>query len=303
MTQTILVTGASGHLGRLIVSELLASRASEGGEGSLNVIAASRNVGMLGDLGKMGAELRRLDLDSFELTMSAFQGIDVVILVSTMELGKRILQHRTAIRAAEAAGVSHLVYTSFVNPRPQEGIFNDHFFTENDIVQARLKWTILRNNSYAETLLMPQNAHFIHSGSLPSTTKEGRRAYITRADCAAMAAHTALHSERYDHRVLDVAADHAASVEDLANIFSKHTGNAVKVDYVSLEEYTKRLELADTPMWWLSVAQDLESAAATGVLAITNGGTFKEVVGREPTPLQSFLEQNKSQLQNPFRQQ
>lgn len=299
--RTILVTGASGHLGRLIVYELLSLRSSEGGEGRVNVVAASRNTSALGDMSKMGAELRLLDLDSFDLTREAFEGIDVVILVSTMDLQRRVFQHRTAIRAAEASGVSHLLYTSFVNPRPQEGIFNDHFFTEMDLAHARLRWTILRNNSYAETLLLPQYSQFIRDGVFPTTSeREGRRAYICRADCAAMAAHTAMNAERFDHRILDVAADQALSSEEIAMIFGKIAGTEVKTECVTQQEYTKRLEGAKTPDWWMPVAQDLEAVVGSGALAITNGGMFKEIVGRPPTSLEAFLQEHKHQLLNPY---
>jgi NAD(P)H dehydrogenase (quinone) len=288
---TILVTGASGHLGRLIVSELLSFN-EEGGEG-YNIIASSRNPSSLAELSSIGAELRLLDLDNYELTLSAFQGVDTVVLVSTKEFQKRILQHRTAIRAAEAAGVKHLVYTSYVNPKPQEGLFNDHFFTENDIVASRLKWTILRNNCYSETLFLTLPA-FLDMGVLPTAAGFGKRSYICRLDCASMAAAVALNASRYDHRVFDVGGSESLSAPDLAAMVTKVTERPLNVDHVSVTEYVSRLEHIKAPKWWINIATDVENATAAGAMAIINAGIFKQVVGREPISLNMFLQTNRA---------
>ena len=115
-----------------------------------------------------------------------------------------------------------------------------------------------------------------------------------------MAAHVALHADKYDHRIFDVSADHAYSALDIAIIFNKITGIPIKTEIVSLQDYAKKLQIANTPDWWIPVAQDLETAAPSGALAITNDGNFKEIVGRPPVPLEMFLEQHKSLLLNPF---
>lgn len=287
---TILVTGASGHLGRLIVSEMLSANA-EGGEGH-NIIAASRDISKLNELGKLGAELRTLDLDSFELTKSAFQGVDVVVLVSTAEFQRRIVQHRTALRAAEATGVHHVLYTSFVNPRPENGLFHDHFFTEHDLVQSRLNWTILRNNSYAETLFLTL-PKFIRGGIFPAVSLDGRKAYISRLDCASLTAAVALNAHLYNRQVIDVSADVAYSPQDVANIASKVLNHPLKVVPLPISEYIAKLRQDDIPEWWCNISGDIEYATANGAFAITNGGKFKKIVGRDPMSLEMFISNNK----------
>lgn len=287
------MSGASGHLGRLIVSELLSS-SGEGGEG-FSVIAASRDISKLRDLALRGAELRLLDLDRFELSLSAFRGVDVLVLVSTNEFSKRILQHRTAIKAAEAAGVKHVIYTSYINPKPLEMLFNDHFVTETDLAVSGLKWTILRNNCYSETLLLTLKEN-LERGILPTASGNGRRSFICRLDCASFAAAIAKDSERYDHRVFDVSGDDSYSPYDIASIVYEVTESPLRVEQLGITDYLVSLANLKAPQWWIDIAPDLERATSSDALAITNGGNFKKVVGRDPISLHTFLQMNLYQL-------
>jgi len=290
---TILVTGSSGHLARLIVSELLSYK-TEGGEGA-NIIAASRDVNDLEELATQGAETRRLDLDDYDLTRSAFQGVDVVVLVSTGVFTQRIFQHRNAIRAAESVGVKHLIYTSFVNPKPSEGLFNDHFFTENDLVSSQLKWTILRNNSYCETLFLTLPS-FLKNGIYPSASGQGKKAFISRLDCAAVAASIAANPSLYEKRVIDVSGDEAFSAEEVASLASEVLDRQLVVKQQSITDYVRTLSDAKVPDWWCNVTPELEYATANGNLAILNGGLFKQIVGRAPISLRMFLQNNRDQF-------
>jgi NAD(P)H dehydrogenase (quinone) len=290
---TILVTGSSGHLGRLIVSELLSFN-TEGGEG-VNVIAASRDVAELNELAKQGAETRRLDLDDYDLTRTALQGVDVVVLVSTGVFTQRIFQHRNAIRAAESVGVRHLIYTSFVNPKPGEGLFNDHFFTEVDLASSSLKWTILRNNSYSETLFLTLPI-FLKSGIFPTAAGQGKRSYISRLDCAALAASVAANPSAYERRVIDVSGDEAFSAEEVADLASRVTDKPMVIKQLSIPDYVRTISDAHVPDWWCNVAPELEYATGNGSLSILNGGLFKQIVGRAPISLHMFLQNNKDQF-------
>ncbi len=110
--QTLLVTGASGQLGRRVVELLL-----EAGAGT--VVAATRDPAKLADLAARGAVVRRADFDDEASLVEAFQGVDRLLLISTDALdrpGRRLAQHEAAVRAAVSAGVGHIVYTSLTNP-------------------------------------------------------------------------------------------------------------------------------------------------------------------------------------------
>src|SRR5580704_15536619 len=159
----LLVTGASGHLGKAVVGELRRL-------GAKKVIAATRTPGKHPELATLGVEEREADFDRPETLQAAFRGVERLLLISTDSLHApdvRIKQHRTAIQAAVGAGVEHVVYTSLPNAHPTEGpsIPDDHFWTEVALFDSGLDWTILRNNLYAEVILSGQKSRSLTAGS------------------------------------------------------------------------------------------------------------------------------------------
>ncbi len=112
----LLVTGASGNLGKAVVAELRRL-------GATKVIAATRTPGKHQELAALGVEEREADFDRPGTLQTAFQGVERLLLISTDSLHApdvRIKQHRAAIQAAVSAGVEHVVYTSLPNG-PSDG--------------------------------------------------------------------------------------------------------------------------------------------------------------------------------------
>ena len=107
---SIVVTGATGQLGGLVVEYLLGR-----GVPASEIVAAGRNPDRLAELGKLGVTTKRISFDDPASLRSAFEGADRVLLVSGNEVGDRVRLHGNAIDAAKAAGVGLLVYTSFPN--------------------------------------------------------------------------------------------------------------------------------------------------------------------------------------------
>src|SRR2546425_11499594 len=111
-TRTLLVTGASGHLGRRVVELLV-------GAGANRLVATTRHPDRLADLAQRGVEVRCGDFDDAKSLTAAFAGADRLLLVSTDAVdfpGRRIEQHRAAIAAAKAAGGEDVVYPAFPDP-------------------------------------------------------------------------------------------------------------------------------------------------------------------------------------------
>src|SRR5262249_19713219 len=138
---TLLVTGASGHLGRRVLELLL-----EAGAGQ--IIAATRTPEKLADFAQRGVVVRHADFDDPASLAEAFKGAERLLLISTDAIGTpglRIQQHTNAIKAAEEAGVSHVVYTSLINPEPGTpiAIAPDHYGTEQALAQSKLGFTVL----------------------------------------------------------------------------------------------------------------------------------------------------------------
>src|SRR5690606_13304042 len=177
---TLLVTGASGQLGRLAVQFLLESY-----DGT--IVAATRTPEKLADLSQR-VVVRQADFEDPASLASAFAGVDRLLLISTDAVdvpGRRLNQHRNAIKAAEQAGVKHVVYTSIINPGPDSPAFvaPDHRGTEEALSASSLGWTSLRENIYMDMLLMSVS-QALQSGKLVNAIGDGKAAYITREDVA-----------------------------------------------------------------------------------------------------------------------
>ncbi|WP_068403021.1 NAD(P)H-binding protein, partial [Kribbia dieselivorans] len=180
---TILVTGASGHLGRLVVDSLLARGAKPA-----ELIAGARSPEKLADLVAAGVSTVAIDYDDPATLTSALGGVDRVLLVSGSEVGKRVSQHQNVIDAAAAAGVELLAYTSLVRADSSTlPLAPDHLATEQAIAASGVPAVILRNNWYAENYL-PDLDRARETGVLAASGGDGKVTPASRRDYADAAA-------------------------------------------------------------------------------------------------------------------
>jgi NAD(P)H dehydrogenase (quinone) len=219
-----IVTGASGHLGRLVAEELLERLpASE-------LILVTRHPEALEDMTERGVSVRYGDFDEPQSLPAAFDGAERMLLISTLAVGRRLPQHQNAIDAATTAGVEHIVYTSFLNPvarHPVGAIATEHGETEELLRNSALRWTILRNATFAELQVQP-GALAVAGGKLYTNAGEGRLSYVSRRDVARVAA-SVLTGEGHAGMTYDVTASEALSQRDLAELLSEVSGRAVKL--------------------------------------------------------------------------
>ena len=140
------ITGASGHLGRLVVDQLFAA-----GTPPAQVVATGRDAGKLADLARNGVTVRRADFADPGTLDEAFAGAEAMVLVSTTTVGERFDNARNAIDAAARAGVSRIVYTSIVNASTAQMTLADaHRRTEDYLRASGSAFVILRNGWYLE---------------------------------------------------------------------------------------------------------------------------------------------------------
>ncbi|WP_419320602.1 SDR family oxidoreductase [Caulobacter sp. ErkDOM-E] len=285
----LLVTGAGGQLGRRVVELLLQAGA--------DVVAASRDPSKLADLVEQGAEARQADFDDPTSLVSAFAGVDRLLLISTDALGQpgqRIGQHRAAVAAAVAAGVKHIVYTSAPAPTPKAGggVMDDHFWTEQAIIASGLDWTLLRHNLYAEVILMGA-AQAVASGQLFTATGGLGRSYVTREDCARTDAAALLHAK--GRQILDVTGPEAITQDQLAALLSEVSGRPVAHIGLTAEQLRGGLTGAGLPDFVADMLIDFDVAAAQGYHAVLTP-TVEALTGRKPGTVRDFLLANKAAL-------
>lgn len=236
----IAVTGASGQLGRLVMEDLLEKVAAE------DLIAVVRSPEKLADLAEKGVELRRGDYADPASLEAAFAGVDRLLLISSSEVGQRVVQHGNVIAAAKKAGVGLLVYTSILHADSSPmGLAPEHQETEKLIRQSGLDHVLLRNGWYMENFLGRAEAA-LDQGVLLGAAGDGKACPATRRDFAAAAA-AVLAGEMQDKTVYELAGDEAFSLADLAAEVSRQSGKSVTYRDVPVADYAAALEGAGLP--------------------------------------------------------
>jgi NAD(P)H dehydrogenase (quinone) len=280
--ERLVVTGASGKLGKLVIQELLA-------KGITNIIATTRTPDSLAEFAAKGVEVRTADFKNPGTLTDAFKGGTRLLLISTLDVGSRIPQHGAAVEAAKAAGVQHVIYTSW--PEPQHSVAAvspDHAGTEELILKSGLKYTFLGNYSYSE-LLMFSLPKALEGGTLCGAAGDGRAAYVTRQDCAYAAAGVLEHAALHEDKRYRISGPQAYSRTEIAALVSEITGK--KLSYVDLlpEDFKKALVGVGMPAGFAQMFLSFELAIKGGELEPVTQAV-EELSGHIPTSLRSYLE-------------
>jgi NAD(P)H dehydrogenase (quinone) len=280
LNATIGVTGASGHLGRRVVELLLEAGAS-------HVVAITRDPRKLADLAARAVEIRQGAFGDAAALAPAFAGVDRLLIISTDTLEGRAQLHISAIDAAEQAGVGHIVYTSLTSPYPDPTnlIADSHFWTEARLANGKATWSILRNNMYAD-YLVPGAQQAVATGTLFHAAGAGRRAFVTREDCAAAAVGALLGAE--GRKIFDVCGPVALSGDDLAAVFSAISGKAIRAQSIDGAALAAGLAQGGVPAEMAGVLVRFDTDAAKGYLGIVSDAV-EQLTGRPPQPISIVL--------------
>lgn len=272
---TILVTGATGNLGRLIIASLI-----ERGADPQSIIAGARDTTKAADL---GVRVVHLDYTDPASVSAAVEGIDTVVLVSGSEVGQRVAQHQAVIEAAKAAGISKFVYTSAPKATTSDLILApEHKATEELITAAGLPAVILRNNWYTENYAADLT-RAAETGVLAAGTGEGRVASASRKDFADAAAVVVL-EDGHIGEVYELGGDVAWTYTDLAAAFAEVTGREVSFVPVGFDDQIAALRDAGLDEGTAGFVAALDAGIKNGALADTDG-TLARLIGRPTTPL------------------
>lgn len=272
----IAVTGATGHLGRLIVQGLRA-RGRE-------VVALARDPGKGEDL---GVRVREADYDRPETLGPALAGAETLMLVSGSEVGRRGRQHRAVIDAAVAAGVGRIVYTSLLHaPRSAISLAPEHLETEALLAATGLPVTILRNGWYAENYASAVASGLAH-GAMIGAAGEGRISAAPRAEMAE-AAVAVLTTPDHEGRVYEIAGDAGFTLAELAAEVGRQVGRPIPYRDMTEADYAGALAGAGLPPPVAAMLAGWDTAIRSGDLEDA-GGDLARLIGRPTAPLPAMV--------------
>jgi NAD(P)H dehydrogenase (quinone) len=274
---TVAVTGATGHLGRLVVDNLKAKT----GEAIVALVRSPTKAEGL------GVAVREADYAKPATLKPALAGVDALLLISSSEIGQRASQHHNVIEAAKAAGVKRIVYTSLLHADVSPiSLAVEHRETEAELKAAGVAYTILRNGWYTENHAASIGGA-LAGGAVIGSAGNGKFSSATRADYAE-AAVAALAGKGHDGKTYELAGDDAYTLSDFAAEISRQTGRTIPYKNMPVAEYAAALAGFGLP-------QAIAKAVASWDVDASNGALFdgdrqlSALIGRPTTPLSTAV--------------
>jgi NAD(P)H dehydrogenase (quinone) len=271
---TIGITGATGHLGRLVVQRLKTHVPAS------DLVALVRTPAKAADL---GIAVREADYDRPDTLVRALKGIDTLMFISASEIGKRLAQHHNIIEAAKKAGVKRIVYTSLLHADNSPiNLASEHLPTENEIKASGIPYTILRNGWYTENYTGSIGGA-LAGGAFIGSAGEGKVSSAARADYAD-AAVAAVTGTGHEGKTYELAGDTSWTLADLAAEISRQSGKSIPYRNLPEAEYAKALEGFGLP-------KPIAGAIASWDTGASKGGLFDEshqlskLIGHPTTPM------------------
>jgi len=275
---SIVITGATGQLGRHVVEALLELNVPAG-----EIVAAGRSVEKLAGFAGRGVQVRALDYADASSVTAALKGARKVLLISGSEVGQRVEQHRTVIEAAKAEGVELLAYTSIANADSTGmKLAAEHQATEAILRESGVPFVLLRNGWYLENYT-DQLPGTLAQGTLAGSARNGQVSGAARADYAHAAA-AVLVAEGQAGNVYELGGDEAFSMADLAAEISAATGKTITYNDLPPQEYAGLLTGAGVPEAFAEILADSDLGIARGDLLVSSGD-LRRLIGRPATSL------------------
>ena len=274
---TYAVTGATGHLGRLVTEELLSR-----GVPASDLVAIVRTPGNAADLAARGVQVREGDYSRPETLPGALAGVQRLLLISGSEPGGRVAQHTAVIDAAKGAGVERIAYTSILNAGTTSNpLAGEHEATEAALRASGIPVTLLRNGWYTENYT-DRLDEYLQRGEIIGAAAQGKVSAAPRADYAAAAA-TALLSDDDGDTVQELGGT-AFDLVELAATVSDAAGAQVSYRGLPVEQYAAELRQTGLDAGTAGFVAGLDASIAAGDLQ-TDSDDLARLLGRPTTPL------------------
>lgn len=274
----IVVTGATGQLGRLVIHHLLQRVPAE------RIVAAVRSPEKAVDLAELGVQVRHADYDKPSTLDSALAEAEKVLLISSSEVGHRVAQHQAVIDAATRAGVRLLAYTSLLHADDSPlGLAEEHRQTEAAIRASGLPAVLLRNGWYHENFTASIQ-HDLQLGAHYGSSGDGRISAAARNDYAEAAARVLTAEQLPVGRIYELAGDDGFSLSEFAAEVSRQSGQNIPYRNIPTGDYQAALLKAGLPTPVAELVADCSGAAASGTL-FDDSRELSRLLGRPTTSL------------------
>lgn len=281
---TILVTGATGQLGRLAIDALLRR-----GVPASDLAVLVRDPEKAADLAALGVDVRVGSYDDAASLDAAFAGVDRLLFVSGSEVGARVPQHQNVIDAAARAGVGLVAYTSITRADTSPlALAAEHRATEEALAASGLPHVLLRNAWYLENYT-GQIPVALEHGAVLGAAGDGRVSAAARADYAEAAA-AVVAGDGHAGRVYELGGDAAFTLSEYAAELASQAAAPVAYRDLSVAEYQAALVAAGLPDGYAGALADSDDGIKHGALLVESGD-LSRLIGRPTTPLSDAVKQ------------
>ncbi len=280
---TVAITGASGGLGRR-VTELLLERMLPD-----DLLLLTRTPDALKHFAKRGVEVRKASFKNPTGLKADLRGVERLLLISADAGPSRLELQRQTVAVAAQAGVEHVVYTSMAQPSADNPSFviPDHAATEQALRESGMAWTFLRNNVYAEGVVLVAEAA-VRAGRLVTNAVDGGTAYVSRHDCARAAAAVLL-TDGHEKEAYDITGPAAVTQAELAALIAELTGTDIELVQLADDAYFDHLIDSEVPQALADVMSSFGEATRGGFLGKVTTD-IADLTGRPPASLRDVLE-------------
>ncbi|KAG9417008.1 hypothetical protein AC1031_001396 [Aphanomyces cochlioides] len=290
---TLLVTGASGQLGKLVIHHLLTTLAIS----PERIVAGTRDPTKLQELADKGVRVRKVDFSDIQTVTAAAAGVDCALLISVDDVVGGDDVQNAAVDAFAKAGVKHVVYTSLQGL--EKSLFtvkSKHASTEAAIKSSKINYSILRNGLYFENNIGSIGGA-LKTGQWFSAAKDGKVSLISRDDLARAAAY-ALASDSSDNVTYELTGPEALSVDEIVAQISETVEKPIQVIQVSVSDLSKGIVAATgLPAVIADVLASLDASTAAGVAGDVTDD-FEKLTGVKAQTHREWLEANKAFLKS-----
>ena len=272
------ITGVTGKLGSYV-----ADLVDQQGIASIHLARSPERAKVYAS-----AEIRKMVYANTPEVVEALKGIDVLLMVSARENPERVEEHKSFLDAAKLAGVQHIVYTSFygADEKATFTLSRDHAQTEAYIKKLGFTYTFLRDNFYLDFFIDIA----LENGEIRGPAGRGRVSAVARKDTSRVAAEILLNPKEWENQTLNLTGPEDLSMEEIVELLSKETGNAITYVDESVEEAYESRKKWPAQNWeydaWVSTYTAIKAGEQAGVLT-----DVEKVLGRPAMSLIDVLKE------------